>query len=104
MKAYRQNVNRFKFILQWKIKWKLEWSARESTFLRRLPASCVLVQIRTKLKKNKQNQIEGDDNCLFLSILYILCKQNRLKFIEPSKGKQKIRKIAKERLEEGSIN
>ena len=34
-----------------------------------------LVQIRTKLKKNKQNQIEGEDNCLFLSVHDILWQQ-----------------------------
>ena len=54
MKALIRNVNRFKFKLQWNIKGKVKGNARESTFLRRLPASCVLVQIRTRIMENKQ--------------------------------------------------
>ena len=91
MKAYRQNVNRFKFILQWKIKWKLEWSARESTFLRRLPASCVLVQIRTRIMENKQN-IRKMAIMSLHAIPYQRLLQIHQKFLKPSKGKLKVKR------------
>ena len=54
-----------------------------------------LVQIRTKLKKSKQNEMEGEDNWCFLELSQHSYATSISKFIEPSKGKQKIRKIAK---------
>ena len=52
-----------------------------------------LVQIRTKLKKNKQNETEGEDNWESLELFPHSYATSISKFIEPSKGKQNLGKL-----------
>ena len=52
-----------------------------------------LVQIRTKLKKNGQNQVEVYHEEPPLVRYHLYVKGTRLKFIEPSKGRQNLEKL-----------